>query len=93
MSDTFGRVMSDAEAQWRTKFAGQVREFWDASILPTPFNFVEHLANAWKADKMEAVVNHYSAAIVNARSTLWGRHYVWPLPSAHFDLHTPNLGS
>lgn len=91
MSDTFGRVMSDAEAQWRTKFAGQVREFWDASILPTPFNFVEHLANAWKAENMEAKVNHYSAATVNTRSTLWGRHYVWPLPPAHFDLRSPHL--
>lgn len=94
MSDTFGRVMADAEAQWRTKFAGQVREFWDASLLPTPFNFVEHIANTCAASRMEAKVNHYSSALGSnaARSTLWGRHYVWPLPPAHFELRLPNLG-
>jgi len=92
MSDTFGRVTADAEAQWRTKFAGQVREYWDASLLPPPFNFVEHLANKIAEKRQQAKENHYSATLGNVRNALWGRHYVWPLPPAHFDLRLPHGG-
>jgi len=90
MSDTFGRVTADAEAQWRTKFAGQVREYWDASLLPPPFNFMEHLANKIAEKRQQAKENHYSATLGNNRNALWGRHYVWPLPPAHFDLRLPH---
>ena len=92
MSDTYGRVTADAEAQYNTKFAGQVREYWDATLLPPPFNLIEHFTNFFMESRQEAKENHYSNYIGNMRSSLWGRHYVWPLPDAHFDLSLRNHG-
>lgn len=92
MSETYGRVTADAEAQWRTKFAGQVREYWDATLLPAPFNLIEHLANSIMESRQQARENHYSSHVANMRSLVWGQHYVWPLPDAHFRLRLRNPG-
>eukprot|EP01045_Picozoa_sp_COSAG04_P000693 COSAG04_NODE_18_length_39571_cov_50.788128_23_plen_363_part_00 len=86
MSDTFGRVYATQEAEWRMKFAKMVREYWDATLTPTPVNLLEMAVNRCQKSKVEAAM--FSAD--RAQKVAWGRHYTWPKPPLHFELHQPS---
>lgn len=86
MSDRFAKVTAAASAEWRVVFSGQVREYYDATILPLPLNVLEIVLNTWKRPKMLLGLYRF-AGLDNADSPVWGRHYIWPKPTSRFDLH------
>jgi hypothetical protein len=86
MSSTFENVQAAATQIWRATFSGQVREYCDATILPLPFNILELLLNMCTKEKFDAE-SHLLAEASDHHSGVWGRHYIWPLPTSRFDLH------
>lgn len=86
MSDRFTKVMQTATAEWRIVFARQCQEYYDATILPVPFNIIELVLNACYSNEVEDVMHQFNG---NDEETLpvWGRHYLWPTPANRFDMH------
>jgi hypothetical protein len=42
MSDTYNKVNEQSTDEWRVLFATRVREYWNGTELPLPFNMVCH---------------------------------------------------
>ena len=83
MSNTFSQVIAIAEEEWRLVFAGMVREYFDATVLPPPFNLLELLANRCMSSQME---DRSQAFAAGKRGGSWGQHYLWPVPALRFSL-------
>ena len=83
MTNTLSTVIELAEEEWRLVFAGMVREYFDSTVLPPPFNVIELVANRCMRSKMAVRGTLYEEG--KLRST-WGQHYLWPVPSLRFHL-------
>ena len=86
MSDRFTKVMGSATAEWRIIFARQCHEYYDATMLPLPFNIIELVINACNSDEVEDDIHQFSGNDSETQP-VWGRHYLWPIPANRFDMH------
>lgn len=84
MSTTFATVVEVAEEEWRLVFAGMVREYFEACVLPPPLNLLELTANHFMRKKMEGRRSIFAAG--DTRHGTWGQHYIWPVPPLRFNL-------
>lgn len=94
MSEKFSRVTGAATEEWRVVFAGLVREYWDATVLPLPLNVVEIMLNRGMRSVTNKRMNRYDPKLSSNQSQLvrWGRHYLWPVPKFRFDLKQATAG-
>ena len=61
MSDTYNRVTGTATEVWRLEFARQVREYFDATVLPPPFNMVELAVNKCMIRRRDAARHRFES--------------------------------
>ena len=87
MSERFSTTKKDAQAVWRVQFAGLVHEYFDANVMPLPLNVIEILVDRWYQTTTDEASHGWRGFNENSQESVWGRHYVWPLPTVRFDMH------
>eukprot|EP01050_Picozoa_sp_SAG11_P005697 SAG11_NODE_410_length_9703_cov_3.284777_16_plen_207_part_00 len=85
MASTYEEVATQAVEEYQMQFSKLVKEYYFATILPVPFNIIEHVINAF-GDLFGANTDPGNSSDYGGRVQLWGKHYTWPASTKFYDL-------